>query len=140
MSRKRRNHKTSIRRRQRVTSDNAIQRRKIKRMLSDVHILTKRHVPEPIQDRRRWTPDDKPARNYDGRISRVTVRSDRAKNGLSGLYIPTEHPHFKTPKQAMVCKRRKSRREVMFALNRAGKGKKVSKYRKRNDNSNVRCK
>lgn len=51
--------------------------------------------------------------------------------------IPREMPTFGSPGQVMVCVRRKSRREVLFALRRTGKGGRAR--RRRSEFSNVRC-
>lgn len=46
---------------------------------------------------------------------------------------------FKSPKRVTVCVRRKRRRESLFALGHAGKGKKILGLRKWSEFSDVKC-
>ena len=50
------------------------------------------------------------------------------------------HKYFKDPREVMVCKRRRERRENLFRLRKIGKGKSVSKKRIRTFKSDIRCK
>lgn len=46
---------------------------------------------------------------------------------------------FQHPWQVMICVRRRIRREVIFALNKGGKGKAHKHHYRRNEHSEIRC-
>lgn len=46
---------------------------------------------------------------------------------------------FINPKKVPVCQRRKKRREVLFSLQKAGKGKGSRRKRHYNDDSKIKC-
>lgn len=81
-----------------------------------------------IEDRRLFTPDRALLLTSGGKLAtyqvhrpRVTVRS--RKNVL---------PHrieFRDPRRTIVCRRRRKRREVLFAMKRTGKGARRRKRR-----------
>lgn len=83
-----------------------------------------------FEDRRRL-PDDAPARST-RRVARIgLVPARKASSGRTWSAL-----HFSYPEHALVCVRRKSRRQVLFALGRGGGGKRRPR---RNDYSDVRC-
>lgn len=61
-------------------------------------------------------------------------RAAQLKPSFAHLY----QTQFSEPKQVAVCVRRKQRREVIFAKNKAGKGARA-RYRKRNLWSGTKC-
>lgn len=75
--------------------------------------------------------------NYDltERPSEYTDR--RGKRKQMDRY--TQRIGFYDPKNAVVCRRRRDRKRSLFAKRKIGKGRKVTKYRKRNENSKLRC-
>lgn len=67
------------------------------------------------------------------------IRRPERQVSRSALSVPV-HDYFQDPKRVLVCIRRHDRRSVLFALRKAGKGKRVSRERKYTDKSYVRCK
>lgn len=53
---------------------------------------------------------------------------------------PRYATYFDNPRDVVVCKRRRERRQVLFAKKKAGKGKKTTDKRIFNENSKIRCK
>lgn len=110
-------------------------------------------ILQQIEDRRTFHPlgDSRPARFSTGGPSRISVK-DRAYNGRykyadphrtsqnihlnSGTKAPVS---FVAPDGTLVCIRRRTRKEVLFATRRAGRGGKQRRHR-RNVYSGVRCK
>lgn len=96
-----------------------------------------------IEDRRR--PLDSTPKLLNSRPAPthyVEVRPKRTKPKYKftySHYLPRRYKlKFKTPDQTIVCRRRKARREVIFATGNQGKGSKQS-TRKRNSNSYIIC-
>lgn len=102
-----------------------------------------------IDDRRRWDPGDTP-RDAFGRQARVVMSPKAASKTRQQsdvnrkqrrTYVPPfllrEVASFSDPRRVMVCLRRKTRREVLFAKSKTGKGARSRK--RRNQWSNVRC-
>lgn len=87
-------------------------------------------------DRRRFRPDHGLPLSVDGRSATTTVRS---KDRLATKGWSYEHVYFKNPKRVRVCKRRKVRKEVLFAKRKIGKGKRVTANRRYNELTQVRC-
>lgn len=46
---------------------------------------------------------------------------------------------FESPKRVLVCRRRKSRREILFKYNKIGKGKGSKKPHRWTDDSKIKC-
>lgn len=67
------------------------------------------------------------------RVVVATPREERRKAA------PPFSLAFKAPRGVMVCVRRRSRREVLFARGSVGRGSRVSSRRRRNENSDIRC-
>lgn len=125
------------------------------RSLADRHVL--RHViPEAIHEikpiRRqpdlrtvedlRRVPDEIDKRQTFRTRSGAPARQERRPEGRvskSGLYTPM-HDYFQDPRRVLVCIRRNTRKRVLHALRRIGKGRKVSRFRDWTDKSFVRCK
>lgn len=110
-------------------------------------------ILQQIEDRRTFHPlgESRPARFSTGGPSRISVK-DRAYNGRYKYADPhrisanihlnsgTKAPlSFAAPDGTIVCIRRRTRKEVLFATRRAGRGGKQRKHR-RNAYSGVRCK
>lgn len=90
-----------------------------------------RHVPDQIDKRQMFRlRDGRPARQV--RKPENPVRRPR-------LSVPM-HDYFADPARTLVCVRRHERKRVLFALRKAGKGKRVSRERNFTDKSFVRCK
>lgn len=93
-----------------------------------------RHVPDQIDKREVF-------RLRDGRHASQVRRPERqGKRSLPGELSTPMHDYFVDPKRALVCIRRHDRRRVLFALQRVGKGRRVSRERQYTDKSYVRCK
>lgn len=91
-----------------------------------------RTILREIEDRRAYHPDRyRPAIAVPTSSRHLTLSSN-----LHGS-LPW-HVAFSEPRNVVVCVRRKSRREVLFALNRTGKGAQ-KKRRRRNSHSSTRC-
>lgn len=102
-----------------------------------------------LDDRRRWDPGDTPRDAY-GRNARVSLRPKASPkpSGRAGVtgnrpreYYPRaflrEVESFSNPRTVMICVRRKTRREVLFAKSKTGKG---ARSRKRyNPWSSIKC-
>lgn len=109
----------------------------------------------PLSDLRRWVPDrgSLPLRD-DGRPSQVTDRStvkrrQTVRGWSSGSRqvrssaelrssIPGTVMAFVDPERVMVCQRRKTRRQVLHAMDRLNSGRGGS--RRRNKWSKISCK
>lgn len=107
-----------------------------------------------VEDRRRWEPNrlTRPIRssrrwNIPVRLVRDAPRS----KGRGVLFAPASKPRkavarnvrfgglqFRMPRYVAVCVRRKSRKEVLHALRRVGKGA-AARRRRRTALSNIRC-
>lgn len=102
------------------------------RLSSPYFAPTRSSVPlSVIQDRRNWTPDPvslKTAR----RTARITVQTNK-----SHLALKTTKLTFVDNKRSLVCIRRKTRREVIFAKNKQGGGHKRPRITKL---SEISCK
>ena len=68
----------------------------------------------------------------------------RKVEGEHNVHVPflrqRMHDYFSDPKRTLVCIRRHVRKRILFALRKAGKGKRVSSQRNFTDKSFVRCK
>lgn len=93
---------------------------------------------QQIEDRRTYHPDPyRPAAlDYSPR-HRLEVDSNTNNKQTSASAVPGG-VQFQDAKHVMVCVRRKTRKEVMFALNRTGKGSGRGR-RKRSMYSDVGC-
>lgn len=101
-----------------------------------------------IEDGRLWHPDpDRGALTIGGRFAQVVVHKRpiiaRSKPiwSYKGLPVGVQVPfgvQFESPFKVITCLRRKVRRNVIFAMNKGGKGVKKRQPR-RNWRSNVSC-
>lgn len=98
-------------------------------------------VLSELEDRRTFHPARyKPVRGFfkDASVIGIApVKGNVSKRKRGGNYVADVFK-FNTPSAVGVCIRRKRRKEVLFALNRAGKGSR-SRKRRRNENSDVSC-
>lgn len=88
-----------------------------------------------IQDGRTFKPiDSRGPVKFDGRP---------VEYKLSTTYPPKDPTQakiaFKDPNNVLVCRRRKRRRRTLFARGKIGSGKRVSPFRRRNINSDIKC-
>lgn len=68
----------------------------------------------------------------DGRpVGRLAIAVNRSRNIPIGV-------RFTAPKKTLTCVRRQARKEVLFAKGKAGGGR-ISRRRRRNENSEVQC-
>lgn len=90
---------------------------------------------QEVEDRRVWHPlrERAPAGVFSRREERRLVERDRRSSDP----FPSLRLGFAVPEKVAVCVRRKTRREVIHALNKAGGG--VSRKRRRNEYSDIRC-
>lgn len=94
-----------------------------------------RHDLTKIEDNRLSGARDRlPAQTVFGTKARIKPDNRRIRR-------KTFNPHmrFEDPTRVVRCQRRKERRETLFKKQKIGKGRKVSKIRKRNKYSDVRC-
>lgn len=63
----------------------------------------------------------------------ITQSTDRRKFGRVG------QTYFRDPVNVALCKRRRKRRETLFAQRKIGKGMRVTKRRRYTEKSKVRC-
>lgn len=85
-------------------------------------------------DRRHWIPDDTITKTVYG--TAVELDEEPARKRADDRYSKIS---FVNPRAVVVCERRKRRRETLFAFKRIGKGKGVSRRRRRTIDSDVRC-
>ncbi len=89
-----------------------------------------------VEDMRTWHPqrDDRTFKRLDGtEATYVTQTEDKNKFRKIG------QTYFSDPRKVTICKRRKERRESLFAGRKVGKGKGSTKKRRRTYKSNIRC-
>lgn len=101
-----------------------------------------------IEDRRSWHPKgvQAPAKSVHKAQHRLVAKPNKAPRGsaqrISEAFRARAAPPvavgFHAPKKVVICVRRRMRKEVLFALNRTGKGAKKRKHR-RSYYSDVRC-
>lgn len=108
-------------------------------------------LKRPVEDRRRWAPGpDRVPRDFSGRIARVSHQPKKSPLVLRGpggkplqsrlsVQKVLEHasPRFAEARKAVICFKRKVRREVLHALKlkRSGRGGR----KRRNEWSDVQC-
>lgn len=91
-------------------------------------------------DLRRWAPATANKLTHaDGTQIVRLVSTIRNPGNLLRNVLPLDKISFQDPIRTMVCKRRKARRESLFSLKKIGKGKGVSKIRRMNPLSKIRC-
>lgn len=96
-----------------------------------------------FEDRRTWhpEPDTRPALSFDGEHHQLEVARRVRPGGRPGGRLVAGFPSpivaFKTPSRVLICVRRKSRREVLFAYRRTRRG--AGGRRRRNSYSLVSC-
>lgn len=100
-----------------------VPRRHRKKDLSRIQDMRNRHK-EPIWKRHHYM-------SAAGGVAEVTAYKTARKNVRIG---------FKKPKEAIVCERRVRRRQSLFALGKAGKGRKIARDRNYTEDSKVICK
>jgi len=88
---------------------------------------------QTIEDRRDFHPEQaaRPARSFSRSVHSLAVPARRTGRLPIGVT-------FHNPNKVLVCVRRKSRREVLFALGQTGKGSALGK-RRRNQYSEIQC-
>lgn len=101
-----------------------------------------------FEDRRAWDPDpERGALTFGGRYARMVVHTRPVIARANTLWSPSAFPvgiqvpvgvRFESPFKVITCLRRKVRREIMFARNKAGRGVPKRKSR-RSWRSNVVC-
>lgn len=109
-------------------------RRDLPRIATGIHftspvlspITIKKQLMSSIQDGRKFTP--RPVRPR-------TLKAQVAK--IKATVNPLLNVSFSLPKNALVCVRRKMRKQVLFAT--GGAGKKFKKRPRRNENSQYHC-
>lgn len=108
-----------------------------------------------LEDRRNWAPrltaepQRTPSRDTLGRPARIVHKSVAAKRPMraAGKNFKSPQPYwlrsektqgyFTNPRQAIICAKRKIRKEILFALSRTGKGSRSPK--RRNEWSDIGC-
>lgn len=91
-----------------------------------------------IEDDRRWRPDRifKGPLLFDGSKA---IREVYVRKYVKSQNIPYLSVRFKNPRETIVCERRRQRRINLFRIGKAGRGKKIFKDRKWNENSYIVC-
>lgn len=106
-----------------------------RKLITDISLRSSLPVGE---DRRTWHPRGKNAnfKTINGNVARVrdtsVERTGRRLENVGEIY-------FSDPMRLSVCKRRRERREILFALRKAGKGRGGAKKRKYTEISKIRC-
>lgn len=107
------------------------------------HTSPSSQILRDIEDRRTYHPDgpSRAARSYD-RPTHTLVLPVHPKNvnkraGRASSALP-KTVQFQAPKRVLVCIRRNARKQVLFALNKTGKGARSRKHRK-SEYSSIRC-
>lgn len=99
--------------------------------LSDPLFSTPFQIPEPvrlatpplssfvdIEDRRRYDPDPlRSALSFFGMQAKIGDLRHEVRQELRGMFRPPRYPVFEDPRKALICARRKIRREIFFAKN-----------------------
>lgn len=121
--------------------------KKTRLALAQLEQLRNQYLRE-IEDRRRFHPADRPARDRRSRVAKISLLSllgsqQSFTDPYSGvLPVNPTRSRGDRPKpysnKVLICVRRKARREVLMAKG-VGRGKKVSRRRQRNSFSNVFC-
>jgi hypothetical protein len=79
------------------------------------------------------------------RIKRLPEIRPKKINGVEAKIYEKHYPggryalKFDSPRDVVICMRRKKRRESLFKAGKIGKGRKVSPFRKYTEYSHVRC-
>lgn len=125
MAKKRRSKKRSQRKSDHFTKSKRLLRRNYK-------------FDTGIDDRRVFRPNiDKEPLTFDGRRVTYTLQTNKPPTVRRDPTL--SKIQFANPKKTFVCKRRRERRITLFAINKVGKGKKVSRIRRRTPDSNIKC-
>ena len=106
--------------------------------LPDLHALDQlRAMVRAMEDRRRFHPlrTLRPAGALKRSSRRIAVTP--STSNLAGRF-PSPGLSFAVPRDVAICVRRKTRREVLFALKKRGKGS-GAKRRRRNHFSQIGC-
>lgn len=92
----------------------------------------------PVEDRRTYHPlaAARPARIVTGHPVRRHVVRPAVK--YRSPFFPSSRIRFAVPKRTLICIRRKTRREVLHALSKVGRGR-GSGRKRRNYHSEVTC-
>lgn len=92
-----------------------------------------------VMDRRRNLPGKASiSRRIDGTNATLTTTlPDQRSPGFKDYTLAKVS--FQDPRRVVVCRRRKNRREILFKMGKVGKGKKVSRIRRRNIDSDIKC-
>lgn len=127
----------------RSLADRHVLRRVIPGAIHEIEIKPIRRQPDlrTVEDLRR-VPDEIDKRQTFRTRSGAHARQERRPEGRvskPGLHTPV-HDYFQDPRRVLVCIRRDTRKRVLHALRRIGKGRKVSPVRDWTDKSFVRCK
>lgn len=125
----------------------ASRRQRVARSNANLGLLPRPTPPRSaIEDRRQFHPvHPAPPRSFPNRteyrIAAATSASQRqpgtGARGRPSLFL-SPHVAFRAPGRVLICIRRKVRREVLHAKGVAGG--RVSRRRRRNENSNISCK
>lgn len=99
------------------------------------------------EDRRTFHPEGRfrPARSFNKTRHRLVMsdyrktRKNIKRNNFIKSYGPPISVGFREPERVLICVRRKRRREVMFALNKTGKGKGRQKRPRYSEYSKISC-
>lgn len=81
-----------------------------------------------VEDHRAWHPD---FRMQTARSSRRYVARSSLKPVQSDLRFQREILRFRHPRHVIICARRKSRKEVLHALGKTGRGSGFKRFRRR---------
>lgn len=96
-----------------------------------------------IEDRRTYHPQGKqrPARSIDKPTHRLVMPVHPKAPAQNKRTQAPRMPHtvqFAAPKKVLVCIRRKTRKEVLHALNKTGKGARA-RHRRQSEYTTIRC-
>lgn len=107
--------------------------------IRDIPLSDTFRVQNVIEDRRTYHPRTS-NRDYKTLAGRTAKFIDRVSEGSEKWGRAVGQIYFHSPLRVMVCKKRRKRRQSLFALRKAGKGIPGPKFRKLSEISKVRCK
>lgn len=96
-------------------------------------------IPRGIEDRRLYSPTPRRPLTRRSHVAKIEyVHAPSRSKKISAPAYPLSRPAFAAPRRVLICVRRKQRKEVLFAKNKAGRrGQRRPKF---NRFSEISCK
>ncbi|UOF79228.1 hypothetical protein [Microviridae sp.] len=104
-----------------------------RRLTALTYTIRPANLLQAIEDRREFHPERaaRPARSFSRSVHTLAAPAGRPGRVPVGVT-------FENPTKVLVCVRRKSRREVLFAMGRTGRGSARGR-RRRSEYSDIQC-